>query len=279
MLTGVLVIGCVSEAANPTPAPAPTDRPTATRVALASPTITPAPTPPPSPTPAPLPGPSEQPPPSPEPVREAYSINLYREGAFVSEYTKYYCLPAAMQTMINIITDGPLDTSRQTQDMLYELARELDGYDLPERVRDVEPEGWAEGLNELGYGPYAVHAEPTLEEAVALAARQLRLTGKPVGLLTWRGAHSWVMSGFEATADPLHFDDFGVTGVWIQDVWWPRISDIWGESDPPNTLVPVERLPEDYRKYRRPYGRFPGKDGQYVLVIPLAEEARLGLSG
>jgi hypothetical protein len=204
-------------------------------------------------------------------VPEAYSINLYREGAFVSEYTVYYCLPAAMQVMINIMSDGPPDSSRQTQDRLYTLARELDGYEFPRRVRDVEPEGWAEGLNIEGYGPYVVHAEPTLEEAISVAARQLRLTGKPVGLLTWRGAHSWVMSGFEASADPLLWDEFEVTGVWIQDVWWPRISTRWGESDPPNTLVPVERLPQDYKRYRRPYGEFPGKDGMYVMVIPLAD--------
>jgi hypothetical protein len=178
-----------------------------------------------------------------------------------------------MQVMINIMSDGRPDTTRETQDRLYALAGELDGVDLPRRVRDVEPEGWANGLNAEGYGPFAVHAEPTREEAIAVAARQLRLTGKPVGLLTWRGAHSWVMSGFESTADPLLFDEFEVTAVWIQDVWWPRISTRWGKSDPPNTLVPVERLPKDYLKYRRPYGSFPDKDGQFVLVIPLPDGA------
>jgi len=55
-------------------------------------------------------------------------------------------------------------------------------------------------------------------------------------------------------------------------VWWPRVSTIWGESDPPNTLVPFERLDQDYLKYRRPYGKFPDKDGQFVLVIPLEDE-------
>jgi hypothetical protein len=270
LLAGVLVAGCQSEAAGPTAAP-PTSPPTA------APTMAPTPAPtllPATPMPTAAGSPSAIPPtasPSLEPVPEAYSINLYREGAFVSEYTVYYCLPAAMQVMINIMSDGPPDSSRQTQDRLYTLARELDGYEFPRRVRDVEPEGWAEGLNIEGYGPYVVHAEPTLEEAISVAARQLRLTGKPVGLLTWRGAHSWVMSGFEASADPLLWDEFEVTGVWIQDVWWPRISTRWGESDPPNTLVPVERLPQDYKRYRRPYGEFPGKDGMYVMVIPLAD--------
>jgi hypothetical protein len=266
LLTFVLAAGCVSETSEPSEPPSSSPTPTARLTVTPTPPAKPAPATP-SPT---TPSPSAEPSPPPEP--EALSINLYREGAFVSEYTEYYCLPAAMQVMINIMSDGTPDRSRETQDRLYALARDLDGYDFPRRVRDVEPEGWAEGLNVEGYGPYVVHAEPTLEEAIAVAARQLRLTGKPVGLLTWRGAHSWVMSGFESTADPLLWDDFEVTGVWIQDVWWPRISTRWGESDPPNTLVPVERLPADYKRYRRPYGEFPGKDGQFVMVIPLVEE-------
>ena len=40
---------------------------------------------------------------------------------------------------------------------------------------------------------------------------QIRLTNRPVGLMTWRGAHSWVMSGFNATADPAVTDKFTVT--------------------------------------------------------------------
>ena len=35
-----------------------------------------------------------------------------------------------------------------------------------------------------------------------IAAKAMRTTGKPVGLLMWRGRHAWVMSGFRATADP-----------------------------------------------------------------------------
>jgi hypothetical protein len=272
LLVGLLVAGCLPESAEPITGPPASPPPTAAPTVAPVPR-TPAPASPAPPPPTITPTASPAPPitPSPPPAPEAFSINLYRDGAFVSEYTVYYCLPAAMQVMINIMGDGPPDTSRETQDRLYALARELDGYDFPRRVRDVEPEGWAEGLNVEGYGPYVVHAEPTLAEAIAVAARQLRLTGKPVGLLTWRGAHSWVMSGFEASADPLLWHDFEVTAVWIQDVWWPRISTRWGESDPPNTLVPVERLPEDYKRYRRPYGEFPGKDGMYVMVIPLAD--------
>jgi hypothetical protein len=274
-LGALLFAGCSADVAPPAFEPPP--EPTAQATPLPAPTTTVRPTPTPAPTPTralPTAPPSVAPAsPTATPAPKAFSINLYRDGAFVSEYTRYYCLPAAMQTMINIMSDGPPDTSRETQDRLYELAREVSGIELPRRVRDIEPEGWANGLNAEGFGPYEVRAEATLEDAIRLAARQLRLTNRPVGLLTWRGAHSWVMSGFEASADPLAEDGFEVSGVWIQDVWWPRVSNIWGESDPPNTLVPVERLSEDYLKYRRPYGKFPDKDGQFVLVVPLSDEA------
>ena len=36
-----------------------------------------------------------------------------------------------------------------------------------------------------------------------MAARAMESTGRPVGLLVWRGRHAWVMSGFKATKDPF----------------------------------------------------------------------------
>jgi hypothetical protein len=55
-----------------------------------------------------------------------------------------------------------------------------------------------------------------------------------------------------------------VTDVYIEDVWYPRVSSIWGPSRKPDALVPVSLLPEDILPWRRPTGRYPGKDGKYV---------------
>ena len=52
-------------------------------------------------------------------------------------------------------------------------------------------------------------------------------TRRPVGMLVWRGAHAWVMSGFEATADPGRTNDFRVTAVRILDPWYPRRLSAW----------------------------------------------------
>ena len=187
----------------------------------------------------------------------------------MSEYTKYMCLPAAMQVMINMIDDGQADRTREYQDHLYQLARTFLIQPCINCETGAQPEGWALALNAEGYGPYEMAIMPTMVEAIHLAAKQLRLTNKPVGLLTWRGAHSWAMSGFVSDKDPLQGDDFVVSGVYIEDVWYPRVSSIWGPSDPPDTLVGMDRLGVDFRKYNRPNQEDPDKDGKWVLIIPL----------
>jgi hypothetical protein len=196
-----------------------------------------------------------------------FAIDLFEKGDFVSQATKIYCVPASMQTMMNIIEEGA-DRDPEVQNELYVLSRDLSTDRL--RGDGAEPEGWARALDELGYGPYDVDEAPSLRAAIIRAARALRLTGKPVGLLMWRGAHAWVMSGFKATADPAYTNDFEVTHVHIEDPWYPRVSSIWGASRPPDALVPVSRLDEDYLRWRRPTVRYPEKDGLFVLVVPVA---------
>jgi hypothetical protein len=242
-----------------TPSPDTSVRPSFSVAASASPapTATPRRTPRPDPTPRLRPRPRKGP----------FRMNLYRRGDFVSEFTAWYCLPAAMQTMINIMERGRPDRTRATQDRLYRLARRYSSEKL--WGRGAEPIGWARALRRLGYGEWRVVGYRRRADAIRIAARALRMTGRPVGLLTWRGAHSWVMSGFASTADPALTGRYRVTSVVIQDVWYPRVSSIWGASDPPNTAVPVQRLGRDYLPYRRPLRRYPGLDGRYVLVLPV----------
>jgi hypothetical protein len=197
-----------------------------------------------------------------------FRIDLYRSGAFISELTAIWCLPAAMQVSANIMdihAGKRSDRTRARQKQLFDLARSL----APSRDGAAEPEGWAAGLTKLGYGKYKVAALPSIKAAIQVAAKALRTTGRPVGLMVWRGVHSWVMSGFTATADPAITSTFTVTAVYIEDVWYPRISSIWGRSRPPDSLVPVKRLPEDFLPWRLPWAHYPGKDGRFVIVVPV----------
>jgi hypothetical protein len=84
----------------------------------------------------------------------------------------------------------------------------------------------------------------------------------------WKGWHSWVVSGFTATADPATTDNFTVISLRIEDVWYPRVSTIWPKSRAPDADVLVADLAPDYRTWVQAKF-FPGRDGYYVYVIPV----------
>jgi hypothetical protein len=266
-LSAVLVVSGLL-AASPSEPPAGAVAAITGRPATPSPTVAPTPvaTPTSTPTPSPHPSPTRiaqlepLPTPTPDPV---LAMNLFRDGDFVSQATKDQCVSAAMQIMLNVI--GPsADRSTRTQAGLDDLAESLsDG-----RAGATEPKGWAAGLEERGAGGYRIEVAPSRTKAILRAVTAMRATGRPVGLLVWRGAHSWVVHGYEATADPLAGVPFEVTHLYVSDPWYPRISSIWGASRGPNARITPTQLEEDYLPWRRPTGRYPGMDGQFVLVLP-----------
>jgi hypothetical protein len=88
-------------------------------------------------------------------------------------------------------------------------------------------------------------------------------------LLAWRGAHAWVMTGFRANADPAIFADAAVEGAFILDPWYPRVSRIWGPSDPPNTFQDAKEMVRNYLPWKRPEGAYPGRDGRFLYLAPV----------
>lgn len=206
-----------------------------------------------------------------------FSMNLYDRGDFVNQKTAYWCIPASTQTMINMMERGRPNRSRKLQARLYRIGDNLeeDGSVSRERERDrfrgMGISEWAGLLNRFGHGPYGLAGFKSRQNALRKAARMMRKTGKPVGLVVWRGAHAWVMSGFSATADPALTRDFTVTSVWVHDPWYPRVSSIWGRSRGPNQRVSPAVLGQDFVPYGRPGRRNPERDGRYMLVLPGTE--------
>ena len=193
-----------------------------------------------------------------------FTMDLYKEGDFVSEILDTWCVPAAMQTSMNIMNPQP-DSTRDTQARLFDLAVSLGG----SNSGGADPVGWAKGLTSLGYGNYQVGSKLRMVDAVHVVARQIRITQRPAGLLVWKGWHSWVVSGFTATADPAATDQFTVLSLHIEDVWYPRVSKLWPKSRPPDADVPVGALGTDYVTWVQ--AKFiAGRDGYYVYVIPVA---------
>jgi putative peptidoglycan lipid II flippase len=210
-----------------------------------------------TPQPSPSPSPSPSPPPGP------FAMDLYKKGDFVGEYVHTWCVPAAMQTSINIMSSGA-DTTKALQSKLYSLAYSL----APGDTGGPDAAGWPEGLTKLGYGKFALEMDKSMTVAVKAVAKAIRLTGRPGGLIVWYGWHSWVVSGFKATADPAYTDDFTVTGLYIEDVWYNRHSSIWGWSFPPDTFDKVSDLHIDYKPFHQ-WPEDPKREKQYLFVVPV----------
>ena len=93
-----------------------------------------------------------------------------------------------------------------------------------------------------GAGPgYHVVKRRHFRGAVRAAARSVRQTGKPVGLLVGHGSHAWVMTGFAATADPAVTNDFEVTAVYMMGSL-TRAAELYGFDPAPNTRMSIDRL-------------------------------------
>ncbi|MEA2538185.1 MAG: hypothetical protein QOF11_2419 [Chloroflexota bacterium] len=207
---------------------------------------------------------------APEPVAAAggYALELQRPGDFVRQTNLVQCVGASMQMMINIMAPKN-DRTAATQHRLWKLARALGP---PRRTtprgKGASPIGWARGLDQLGYGPYTAAGFATLAGATKAAARAIRLTGKPVGVLVWAGRHAWVMTGFRATADPLTTNDFRVSQVTVMDPLYPLDSTVWGQSNPPGTRLSLAAFGRSFVP-RRPFVRPSALDGTFVLVLPI----------
>jgi hypothetical protein len=236
-----------------------------------APTVVPTHVPTPSVTRKPRPTPKPTPRLKPRPQPGPFEIDLYRSGQFLHQMEDYWCTAAAMQVMINIMDRGR-DTSRRTQARLYQMGHRnstsrLDG-------KGIEPEGTDRTLEQLGFGQWSIAISKGRYWAIRTAVKALRNTNRPVAMITWHGAHTWVISGFKATADPAYTSRFEVTGLYIEDVWWPTVSSIWGASNPPDTFVPVEKLAEDYLPFNRWTVNYPGKDGNFLMIIPETRASR-----
>jgi hypothetical protein len=210
---------------------------------------------------------------------ETFRIDLASKGDFVAQTNFVQCVGASMQMMLNMINEKD-DRTARTQLRLQELARDLSGRrgDGRER-RGASVRGWSAGLNQLNAGPYRLVGTDTLDQALHLAAASIRETNRPVGLLVWRGRHAWVMSGFQATADPRTTSDYTVTAAIVMDPLYPYGSKVWGRSPKPREALSPKELGKQYVPRRQ--GSFPGGgstglgaatmaslSGKYVLVLP-----------
>ena len=236
------------------------------------PTLVVTPEPSVSPTPEPvgdLPATASQTPkPTPTPVpRGPVDIVIVRnhDAVFTSQLTEKMCAVAGTQMVLTILGKG--NASAEFQNELESRIGEWEAWD------DSHNGGWgpaaiAQALAAYGARGYEVRAYESRGHALKDAAVALTRTGKPVVLLPWWGAHTWVMTGYRADADPTVFRDARLSGLYILDPWYPRVSSIWGPSDKPGNFEDMDEMKRNFIGWSRPEGAYPDRDGLFVVVLP-----------
>jgi hypothetical protein len=237
--------------------------------ATPSSTASPIPTAEPTPTPTPIPTPI----PTPTPARRPVDVEIVPDpkAIFAHQQTKTWCASAGVQIALAWL--GLADTSKTFQAKLESRVGEWDSY-ADSHNGKWGPTAMTRALAAYGAPGYQVQVFPTRAAALRASAAAIERTHSLVLLLAWRGAHTWVMSGFRADADPAVFADANVSGAYILDPWYPWVSSIWGPSDPPATFQDSAEMVRNYLKWKRPEGRYPGRDGQWIAVIPTVVATR-----
>jgi len=190
----------VEPAAEATSEPSPTPDPTTTPGP--SPTSPPSPTPTPDPTPTPNPSPTPTGPPSPTATIKA--LNLYRSSAMTRQYTNYWCVPAATQSMVNLVR-GTSNRSYLTQKYYYKLTRQHNRYTYVTKGNDPQGWAWAARYFSRGEANYTARAFTDKTAAVNFIAETIQRTRHPVGVTVRAGTHAWVVLGYRmqvSTTDP-----------------------------------------------------------------------------
>jgi hypothetical protein len=249
----VLVTDPEEEEGSESPEATTTPIPAATPSGPLDPAATPEATPEPTPTPAP------------ERKRVDIDIVAKPKTVFASELRDTWCAPAGVQMALAVL--GHADTTDAFQKELQRNVRKWESY-ADSHNGDWGPAAMALALDAYGAPGYEVRAYKTRSGALRDAAKAILKTDSPVILLAWRGAHTWVMTGFRADADPLVFKDAKVSGAYILDPWYPRISSIWGRSDPPGTFQDAAEMERNYLKWHRPEGHYKDRDDLYISVVP-----------
>ena len=248
--------------------PPPPDRET-------EPTIVVTPKPPsPSPSPTPtLPPPASgqpqvTPPPTPTPVpRVAVDVDIVKnhDAVFAHEIHVDWCAPAGVTMVLAIHGKGAPtdDRQREVASRIHEWETYADSHNL-----QWGPSAMVKALAAYGVPGYKVVAYGSRADAMRGAARAIATTHAPAILLAWRGAHTWVMTGYRANADPLVFDDARVNGAYVLDPWYPDISSIWGPSDAPGTFQDAKEMERNFLQWKRPEGQYATRDGNFIVVEP-----------
>jgi hypothetical protein len=224
------------EAPGPTPTPTAEPTPTPTETAEPSPTAEPTPTP---------------------PATTIASVLLYRSGAVVRQYRSTWCVPAAAQTMKNLIRNQR-STSFAHQQVLYRQIRRNNRYTYATSGNDIA--GWAWALRYWTKQPYAAKSYTSRTTAIKAILESIDRTHHPVGITIKHGTHAWVVLGYKARVQVDDPTKRTILGVYVFGPLGPGSSDPW-----PYKYLSLATFAKYYTAYHE-WQRRVVWEGRYVIV-------------
>jgi hypothetical protein len=204
---------------------------------------------------------------TPKPKRKPVDVKLRAnpDRVFASQHTNDWCSPAGIQIVLAMhgVTGNSVAEQRKIADSVGRFESWRDSHN-----GDWGPAAIAEALAANGVKGYEVRAYGSRKLALRDSAIALSQTRAPVILIAWKGAHTWVMTGYRADADPTVFRNATISGTYIYDPWYPRVSTIWGPSDSPGTFQDAAEMERNFLRWDRPEGDYADRDGKFLAVVP-----------
>ena len=176
------------------------------------------------------------------PTERIRTVDLSRDGAAVTQYTSYWCVPAAVQTMLNLI-NRTSDRSFATQSQLYTELRRSNRYTYSTRGNDVR--GWATVLSAhlptgMGYEDVSFASRSDAYLAIVKAMDQ---TKRPVGIVVDQATHAWTVVGFTVRETPGVPNSTTVLGFYV-------VGPLGAPTDPwPKKYLTVSQLNTRFTRY------------------------------
>ena len=147
-------------------------------------------------------------------VARPTDVLIYRDTAMVKQFTDYWCVPAATQSMVNLVL-GTSDRTKATQDRYYKGIRAHNRYTYSTKGND--PQGWAWGLRYYSGNTTTYQARSFTDKTASIEAiaESIDRTGSPVGVTVHKGTHAWVVLGYRAQPDPTAPSGRVLTGFYV----------------------------------------------------------------
>jgi hypothetical protein len=196
-----------------------------------------------------------------QPFERTRTLDLSRSGAAVTQFTSYWCVPAAEQTMINLVR-GTSDRTYATQARLYRETRAANKYSYPTRGNDVR--GWARVLTAhlgpgMGYADRMFSSQAAAYDAIV---DSMTATKRPVGIVVDRGSHAWTVVGFKVHETVGVPGSRTILGFYV-------IGPLGSPRDPwPKAFYTVAQLSARFTRYHEST-RTVMWEGKYVMVQPI----------